>query len=420
MRANNKDGKDLPVGRAVRSILIVSHYFWPEEFRVNELATALLDRGHRVTVVTGTPNYPAHRMFASYRQAPRDFAIFGQSIPVVRFPMISIGNSKIGLIANYLSLPLSILLLAPFKLRRQRFDVVLCFQPSPFTSALSALFLARVKRAPLILWVLDCWPETLEALGLIKNPRVVRMAGALVGAVYRRCAAVLGQSKSFGDSIRKWSRVDNFRHFPNWVEDIYLESPVVREGVSCKSDLFTIVFAGNIGEAQDFQTLLEAIEWLRDMPIRWIIVGSGRMANWLKDEVMARQLSDRVTLTGRRPSSEMPALFAHADALLVSLASQPIFAMTIPGKVQSYMAAGRPILGALDGEGKRLIEEAGCGITAPAGDASALAAAVCRMLGLSKKERDAMGRRGQSYASLHFNRDRLIDSLEQWMEEVIP
>lgn len=399
-------------------VLIVSHYFWPEEFRVNELARDLRDRGHRVTVATGYPNYPGHRVFPAFRGGPDDRAFYDHDIVVERFFTIGIGSSSLGLILNYLSLALAMAVLGPWRLRGRRFDTIVCFQPSPFTIVLPALILARLKRAPVILWVLDCWPETLEAIGIVRNRTALRSLGALVGYAYRRCAMVLGQSRSFGQSIAHWSgREDLFGHFPNWVEDLYVTEGVPVPRIAGRARPFTVVFAGNIGEAQDFPTVVRAMDALRDCPIRWVVVGGGRMEGWLRGEIADRGLSGQVEMPGRRPAEEMPALFADADALLVSLDAKPVFAMTVPGKVQSYMAAAKPIVGVLDGEGAALIAEADCGFTAPAGDHRALAHAVVRLLKLPADDRARMGENGRVFAHAHFAREAVLDKFDQWLHE---
>lgn len=407
------NGAGLPA--APLRILVVSHYFWPEEFRVNELARDMRDRGHQVTVLTGYPNYPGHRIFPAYRTASRDYDVYDSDISVERFPIIGRGSSSLGLLLNYLSLALTMSLMAPFRLWRRKFDVVVCFQPSPFTIAMPALLLGRLKRAPVVLWVLDCWPETLEAIGVIRNRTVLRLVGAIVGCAYRRCAIVLGQSQSFGESIKRWSGQDRFRYFPNWVEAAF-EDKTVTPPISPTTEPFTIVFAGNLGEAQDFPAIIEAIDALRNRPIRWVIVGEGRMEKWLRDEVVARGLLDVVTMPGRRPVEEMPSLFAQADALLVALAPKPVFAMTVPGKVQSYMAAGKPVLGMLDGEGAALIESARCGIAVPAGDHDSLVSAIERLYAMPSNERVEIGRRGQLYAKAHFDRSIILGNLDQWIQ----
>lgn len=419
-QTNDPQTLSSPSDGALR-VLVVSHYFWPEEFRVNELTRDLRDRGHHVTVATGRPNYPGHRVFAFFKTNEAQYTLYDRNIVVERFPILGMGSSALGLILNYLSLALSMTLLAPFRFRQRSFDVIVCFQPSPFTIALPALLLGRLKRAPVVLWVLDCWPETLEALGVVRNRRALQIVGALVGYIYRRCAMVLGQSKSFGDSIRRWSRRDDlFRHFPNWVEGVYeREMSAAPSTSTAPSDEFTIVFAGNIGEAQDFPTVLDAMHALRDTEIRWLIAGGGRMEQLVRDEVVRRNLTRKVQMLGRRPVEEMPALFAMADALLVSLEAKPIFAMTVPGKVQSYMAAGKPIIGALDGEGASLIREAGCGVAVPAGDAAKLAAATEEMASASAESRSQMGNNGRNYAAKHFRRKDILDKLDRWLHEAV-
>lgn len=424
LSASNHAQVTAPVSNTTSlQVLIVSHYFWPEEFRVNELARDLRNRGHRVTVATGRPNYPGHRIFPAFRRTAGKFAVYDGDIVVERFPTIGIGSGSLGLILNYLSLSIAITVLAPWRLRRRTFDTIICFQPSPFTIVLPALILSKVKRAPVVLWVLDCWPETLEAIGIVRNQTALRIIGEVVGYAYRRCAVVLGQSRSFGASIARWSgRNDLFAYFPNWVEDIYTagsrtsRSTTVRPEISNDS-LFTVVFAGNIGEAQDFPTIVRTIVALRNCPVRWLIVGGGRMEEWVRQEIARYGLSDRVEMPGRRPTAEMPALFALADALLVSLDAKPVFAMTVPGKVQSYMAAGKPIVGALDGEGATLIAAARCGLTAPAGDHEALANVIARLVSTPSEALAQMGENGRVFAAEHFDRRTILDKFDQWLHE---
>lgn len=180
-----------------------------------------------------------------------------------------------------------------------------------------------------------------------------------------------------------------------------------------------MLFASNIGEAQDFPAILDAAERLRDREdIHWIVLGDGRAAPTVKEQIERRGLSARVHLLGRFPLERMPSFFAGADALLVSLKADPTFASTIPGKVQSYLAAGVPLLGMLDGEGARVIEESGAGLTAPAGDGGALAEQVLALSQKSPAERAEMGARGRAYCAREFDRKVLIDRLEGWLQDL--
>lgn len=404
-------------------ILVVSQYFWPENFRVNELVSELVTRGHHVTVLTGEPNYPSGRVFPEYRKSPNDYKEYCGA-PVVRVPMIPRGQSRIKLAFNYLSFVLSGSIFGAWKLRESRFDTVFVFLNSPITAALPALLIGRLKKAPVAIWILDLWPDTLEAVGVIHSRFVLRCLGYLVSFIYRRSARIFVQSKAFLSSVVQYGGdAACVRYFPAWAEQVFDEAPgapVVASEVSSLDGEFKILFAGNIGDAQDFPSILTAIQALRDRTdIRWIIVGDGRAKSSFEREIKERGLDRNVVMLGQHPIECMPAFFRAADALLVSLKPASIFSMTIPGKVQSYLAAGVPVLGMLDGEGARVIEEAGAGLVCRAGDGPALARQALRLSEMAASERVAMGARGRAYAAREFNRAHLIDRLEQALGEIV-
>ena len=299
------------------------------------------------------------------------------------------------------------------------------FETSPITSALPALLLRRIKQAPLLMWVLDLWPDTLSAVGVVRSPRALRAVGALVAFIYRRCDRILAQSRAFFPAIERWSGdATRIRYFPAWAEATFdrdLRDVEPAPELAPYAATFNVMFAGNIGEAQDFPAILDAAEFLRSRAdIRWLVVGDGRAAEFVRSEITRRKLEDRVHLLGRHPLERMPSFFRGASALLVSLKAEPIFAMTIPGKVQSYLAAGLPLLGMLDGEGARVIDEAAAGLTCAAGDGRALAEAVLALHHLSPQERSAMGERGRAYGRSEFDRAALITRLEHWLAELAP
>jgi len=401
-------------------ILVVSQYFWPENFRINDLVKEWLDRGHQVTVLTGKPNYPGGKTFSDFARNPSSFNHYGDA-RVVRVPMLARSQGALRLMFNYASFVLGACIYGPWRLRGLSPDVIFVFEPSPITVGIPAILLGRLKRAPVVLWVLDLWPETLAAVGVVRSPRVLRAVGHLVSFIYNRCAMVLGQSRAFLDSIGRYCHDrSKIRYFPSWAENLFLQSDGVRAPeVPSAPHVFTIVFAGNIGEAQDFPAVLDAAERLRhNEGVRWVIVGDGRRFDWVKDEVARRNLAQRFLLMGRFPVERMPSFYAHADALIVSLKSDPTFSMTIPGKVQSYLLAGKPILGMLDGEGANAIETAGAGLVCPAGDASGLAKIIEQMASVSLAERLAMGARGRAFAEREFDRDRLMERLLGFLTEV--
>ena len=395
-------------------LLVVSQYFWPENFRINDLAAELVARGHSVTVLTGVPNYPEGAVYPPYQAQPAQFAHHAGA-RIVRVPMLARGRGSLRLVLNYLSFALSASLLGPWRLRGERFDALLAYEPSPITVGLPAAVLRAVKRAPLAFWVLDLWPETLQAIGVVRARWILGLVGQLVRFIYRRCDLILAQSRSFIPQIRRYADMATpVDYFPNWAEALFADAGVERAPeVPLQPGSFDVMFAGNVGDAQDFPAILDAAERLRAEPgIRWLIVGDGRLSGWVADEVVRRGLQRQVLLLGRHPVERMPSFFRHAGALLVSLKKEPIFAMTIPGKLQSYLAAGVPVLAMLDGEGADVVRAAGCGLACPAGDAQALADAVRALAAMTPAQRQAMGDNGRRASAREFDRGLLIGQLE--------
>lgn len=402
-------------------ILIVSQYFWPENFRINDLSREWVKRGYDVTVLTGLPNYPAGEVFQEYKNNPDAFIEF-EGAKIIRAPLVPRGQGSVRLSLNYLSFVIGASWVGLTKLRKQSFDVIFAYGASPVTVALPAILLGKLKKAPVVFWVLDLWPETLAAIGVIKSPWLLSWVGRLVSFIYNRCTLVLGQSKGFLKNIQRYCRDHNkIRYFPSWSEDVFQETQIEpAPEVEQRPDLFTVVFAGNVGEAQDMPAVLNAAELLKkNTNIRWLIVGDGRRSDWLQAEVNRRGLNDCFFLLGRFAVERMPAFYAHADALLVSLKQDPVFSMTIPGKVQSYLMAGIPIVGMLDGEGAAVIQDAQVGFSCAAGDYNGLATAILKLAAMQSKERQALGENGSAYGKREFGRDLLMDKLEAMLREAI-
>ena len=398
-------------------ILIVSQYFWPENMRVNDMAEELVRRGHEVTVLTALPNYPEGQVFEAYREAPEQFASY-HGAEVVRVPIIPRGKRSLTLALNYLSFVVSGSLLGSWKLRGKDFDGVFVYAVSPIMSAIPALVIGKLKKAPVSVWVLDLWPETLRAVGVVHDDRALALVGKMVSWIYNRTDYLLLQSRAFMDSVRSYCTkpVEDERlvYFPSWAEDGFSELPSEASPLLARSaDEFTILFAGNLGEAQDFPAILDVAQALRDVvKVRWVLVGDGRMSDWLQLEVARRNL-DNVLLLGRHPLDAMPGLFATADTLLVSLKTNEVFARTIPGKVQAYLASGKPVLGMIGGEAARVIEESGAGLACASGDQEGLSRIVQLMAAMSPQERDAMGRAGKCYYDDHFSKEKIFSNLER-------
>lgn len=404
------------------NILVVSQYFWPESFLVNDLVEGLVERGHTVTVLTGRPNYPDGKLFPGYgllRPVHEDY----RGARVVRVPLVPRGKGgKVRLVLNYLSYVFSASLLGPI-LCRGRYDVIFVYEPSPVTVGLPAAVMKAFKRAPIMFWVQDLWPETLAATGAVQSRRLLDWVSRMVRYIYRRCDLVLVQSREFKPKIEALGAdPECICYFPNWAASFY--RPVRLEEDTPERDSlplgFRVIFGGNIGVAQSFETILAAAERLREYSdIHWIIIGEGRRRKSVEESVERSGLGANVYLIGARPPEQMPRYFALADALLVTLRNEEIFSLTVPGKVQSYLACGRPIVAAIDGEGARVVQESGAGLVAPAEDADALAESVLELYRMPPEEREEMGRRGRAYFEEHFEREKLLDWLEGWMSELV-
>lgn len=404
------------------NLLVVTQYFAPESFRINDLVSGLITRGHSVTVLTGQPNYPSGNFIQGYGwRGPRREFLLGAE--VVRVPLVARrGGGALRLLANYLSFAFFASLAARFRVRGS-FDAVLVFGVSPITVGIPAAIAARRLRAPMLFWVLDLWPDSLRAAGAVRSPSILAVVGHFAKWIYSRCALVLVQSRGFEPKIIAQGVSRNrLRYFPNWIEKEYEFRETLYD--SSGADLpagFRIVYAGNIGVAQGFPEIIDAAARLAQLQpeVRWIIAGDGRMAKWVREEVSRRGLNDVMTFLGQQPPEKMPALFESADALLVSLKADPVFALTVPGKVQSYLSAGKPVLAMLDGEGARIVNEAGAGSTCGAGDVDGLVELVRTLVTMTPEKRRTMGTRGQAYAMAEFGRDTLFDRLEGWLREAV-
>ncbi|MDP3771530.1 MAG: glycosyltransferase family 4 protein [bacterium] len=404
-------------------ILIVSQYFWPEVFRVNDLAEELVRRGHEITVLTGVPNYPNGHAFDGYSVWRGPWSENRRGVRIVRVPLVTRGRNRSWQLAlNYLSFAVLASIIGPIRCGR-RFDAIFAFEVSPVTVGIPAIVMQWISRAPIAFWVQDLWPESLTAAAGITSRFVLASTEALVRWIYRHCDRILVQSEMFtADVIAHGGDPARIAYVPNWAEDVY--HPIARDAAQLPAGLmlpdgFRIIFAGNIGAAQGFGTILDAVERTRDLTdVHWVILGDGRERTWVEEEIARRELRKHVHLLGRYPVDVMPHVFTHADVLLVTLKRDPIFAKTIPGKVQSYLACGKPILAAIDGEGARIVTVSGSGIAVPAEDGAALADAVRRLYGMSARDRAEMGQRGRVYYEAHFNRLVIMRRIERILTDL--
>jgi glycosyltransferase involved in cell wall biosynthesis len=399
-------------------ILVVSPYYAPEPFRVPDVTAGLKARGHDVTVLTAMPNYPHGRLYPGYGLLG-PYREEHDGITIWRAPVIPRGNGRAFRLAlNYLSFAFTASMLALW-LARRRWDVVFVFQLSPVTAILPAALLRALRGVPLAVWVQDLWPESVASSNVSSSPAVLAVARAISGWLYRRADHVLATSRAFQPRLEELGvGAERFEYLPQWAEGFFDEARQGPGSDAAWREGFPLMFAGNLGRVQALDTILDAAELTRDDPeLHWVFVGDGSAREWLEGEVLRRRLGDRVFLLGRHPGCEMPAFFAGAAAMLVSLKRDQTMALTVPAKLQAYLAAGRPILASIDGEAARVVEESGGGYAAPAGDAVALAEIVRRMKALPAAEREAMGARGRTYSRRHFGREACLDQLGRALEK---
>jgi glycosyltransferase involved in cell wall biosynthesis len=400
-------------------ILIVSHYFWPENFRINEVAESLRDIGCEIVVLTGQPNYPQGVVFDGYSM----FSVHTdeyRGIPVHRVPLIPRGRgSGFRLALNYLSFVFFASIIGPWHLRGKPIDVVLVHGMSPILQALPGIWLARLKGARVVTWVQDLWPESLSVTGFVRNPRVLAAVSRVVRWIYRHNDLLLVQSRAFVEPVGRLAGRTPVEYHPNPGELAFDDARETGPTALTLSPGFNVVFAGNLGTVQSLGTILDTAELLADLPdVRFVLVGSGSRDEWLAAEVSRRRLVN-VQLAGRFPPDAMPGILSQASALLVTLVRDPIMAQTIPSKVQAYLAAGKPILAALDGEGAAVVRDAGAGMACDAEDSRGLADAMRRLRGMSESERVKMGAAGRVYYLRHFEPAALARRLANRLEHLV-
>lgn len=360
------------------NILLITNHFHPEEFRCNDLAFELVQRGHTVSVLTAIPDYPKgkfHKGYGIFRKRVE----WVNGVKVYRSFIIPRGDGgALRLMLNYGSSLLAQCWDAFWLGLFGRYDYVLVHETSPVMVGIPGVIVSKMKRIPMDFWVLDLWPESLQDAGGINNSKVLGLFSKLTTWIYKHSCKILISSRGFRESIcEKGDFESKLVYFPNWA-DMALEDTKGIAGQACNEgnvdgvelpEGFKVMFAGNIGEAQDMDNLmLTALELKEEKDIHFCIVGDGRKRPWVEDFVKEHGLEDTIHLLGRHPIETMPAFFAAADVLLVTLKDSKIFNRTAPAKIQAYMNAGKPIAAMMNGEGPAIIEESGCGRSVPAGD----------------------------------------------------
>jgi glycosyltransferase involved in cell wall biosynthesis len=399
-------------------ILVITQYFWPENFRINDMALGLKERGHEVAVLTSIPNYPEGKFFPGY-------SFFGTTkekwsgITIYRCRQIPRGHhNSILLSLNYLSF----VLFSSWKVLwlPKKFDKVLVYQISPVFQIIPALLASWRFHAPLVVNVQDLWPETFASTRQGKKSLFLKWVGAISDYLYRKSDLLLLPFKSSQPILEKRGIPANrMSYLPNSVDTFYL--PV--EPDPRFEYLFTgeihLLLTGNLGEAQGIELIIEAAEKLKEIypRLRWLLVGEGRNRKELEQLTREKGLEQVVLFPGRFPASVIPSLIARADATLLTLKKEPIFAITVPNRLQSYMACGKPIIASIDGEAAKIIFDSQSGLVSPAGDLQGFIQLVNNFINYSTEQREQWGSNARSYFLTHFERNQVLDQLNQLLQQ---
>ena len=392
-------------------ILVISQYFYPENFRINDLVFSLKKRGHDIEVLTGKPNYPKGDYFEGYSwKDPKQEKIEGIKVHRANLILRKKGGG-IRLFLNYLSF----VFFGLFKILKLKgdFEKVFIYAPSPITVGILGIIAAKKFKCESYLWVHDLWPESVRVAGGIKSSIVLGLVNQMTKLIYRFTDLLLVQSPEFKNYILNQGVAESkIIYYPYYAEDFY---KVVEKDKSYLSQFpkgFNLLFAGNIGVAQSFDTIVNAFEKLKEYDINLVVLGDGRDKSRIQEQINEKGLTEKFHFLGSFPPEEMPYYFTCADGLLITLKKADIFSYTIPGKLQSYLACGKPIIGALDGIGNKIISESNSGFASEAENHELLANNILKLYKLSKTEKEKLSNNALTYFDKNFNKKHLLERLE--------
>ena len=397
-------------------ILFVCQYFYPEVFRGNDIAFHWAEEGHEVHVVCGVPNYPKGKFFEGYGLFKRWHEVVN-GVKVTRLPIVPRGNGKVTLMLNYFSYLVVAWVWMLFHAIGHRYDRVFVQQLSPVMMSAPGVLYKRLRKVPLYTWVLDLWPESLTAAGGINNKYVLGFFRHFVKSEYRHSDKILISSRSFEKSILEYGDYkEKIVYYPQWSDSDINHNANVNDNLPVLPEGFKLMFAGAVGEAHGFECTMNAALLTKEhKEIKWVIVGDGRRLDWVRGFVKEHGLDETVFTLGRFPAETMPWFFKQADVMLVTLNDDPLFKLYAPAKISSYMAAGKPIVAVLNGEGAEVIRDADCGWTLAAGDADGFAKLAIELSQMDKAFLEEKGKNALKYYNGHYIKEECLKCLDDIM-----
>lgn len=401
-----------------KHILIVSQIFYPEQFRINDIAKEWVKKGYKVSVLTGIPNYPEGKFFDGYNWFKGRKEVY-QGIEIHRIPIIPRGNNSLMMILNYISFFVSGYVWHLFT--KIRPDLVWIYEASPVTQALPGVWLANKRKIPCMMYVTDLWPENVEIITGIKSPLVIKPLEKVVEYIYGNCDLLFTSSRSFINSIHFKRGVprEKLLYWPQYAEDFYsnIHEEDIKNWIIPQDDKFNIIFAGNIGYAQGLEIVIDVAELVKKNKdnVRFSIVGDGRYKDTLLKKISSYELDEYVNFFDKRPAEDIPEILAQADASLITLSKNDVFSMTIPAKIQSSLACGIPILLSADGEAQDIIIESKAGMTNNAEDYQSLYKNILLMKELSRDKMGEMSSNGIDYFQENFKKSKLLEEMDNYL-----
>ncbi len=395
-----------------KRILIYTNHFYPEQFKINEIVHWLSSEKYHIRVVTGLPNYPSGEIFKNYKN------IYNSNVQINRLFLVPRGSgSKFLIIINYLTYFISCLFFTLYiALFKKKYDVIFVHHTSPILIAIPPIIYSLFHNPKKILWDLDIWPESLRAVNVIKSKFIITIIQYIVKIIYSNYKVILVSSKSLIDIVAKRFN-GRIIHFPNWA-DSTIEKNMIKKNYEIKLDKnkFNIMYTGNIGEAQDFKSLIQTIELVEEK-IHWTFVGDGRFKNDFKKLLIQKKLQNKITFIDQVKIEKLPTIISKANALFLSLKNDDIFSKTVPAKLQTYMALGKPIIGVLKGEGADIITESKCGIVESKYDYVELAKKINSFANNLEVYHNLLGNNGKSFYQKNYSSIKRKDEILKLINE---
>lgn len=396
----------------MKHILVISQYFYPETFRINDMAAEWAKRGYKVTVLTGIPNYPMGKFFPGYSWTKKRHETW-KGVEIIRIPLIARGQGTMGMVLNYCSFVISGWFWNRFN--NVKADIVFSFEVSPMTQVKVGCGYAKKHKVPHYLYVQDLWPENVEIVTGIHSRFFIGPIDRMVDGIYKQADKIFVTSPSFLEAVvNRKNRVSREKvcYWPQYAEEFY--RPLERQGVERipEDGSFKIAFTGNIGTAQGLDILPKAAALLKSEAVKFVIVGDGRYQAEFEKQIYSLGVADKFIMIPRVNAEEIPVILSACDAGFISFNKTPLWEMTIPAKLQSYMACGKAIIASASGETERVIKDAGCGLCCEIGNAEALAAGIKEIM---KSDYAEMGYKSRSYFEAKFDKKNLMDEMEGYI-----